>query len=103
MEHSINNFARYLGTEKNLSIHTQRNYLADIRQFQAFALKRGITAVDEIGRDVIGAFMTGLYMKKVKKVTISRKLSSLRSFFRYLMREGRIGFNPAQLVQTPKA
>jgi integrase/recombinase XerC len=103
VEHSINNFARYLGTEKNLSIHTQRNYLADIRQFQAFALKRGITAVDEIGRDVIGAFMTGLYMKKVKKVTISRKLSSLRSFFRYLMREGRIGFNPAQLVQTPKA
>lgn len=103
MEQSIQNFARYLGTEKNLSVHTRRNYLADMRQFQAFAGQRGITAVDEIGRDVIGAFMTELYMKKVKKVTISRKLSSLRSFFRYLMREGRIGFNPAQMIQTPKA
>lgn len=103
MEQSIKDFARYLGTEKNLSVHTQRNYLADMRQFQAFAGQRGITAVDEIGRDVIGAFMTELYMKKVKKVTISRKLSSLRSFFRYLMREGRMGFNPAQMVQTPKA
>lgn len=103
MEGSIKSFARYLETEKNFSIHTRRNYLADLKQFQAFALQRGITAVDEIGRDVIGAFMTDLYMRKVKKVTISRKLSSLRSFFRYLVREGRVEYNPAQMVQTPKA
>ncbi|MDD5476091.1 MAG: tyrosine recombinase XerC [Syntrophales bacterium] len=102
MEKSISGFQRYVGAEKNFSVHTMRSYLADIRQFQDFARERGVMEIGGIDREIIRAYITDLYMKKLKKVTISRKPSSLRSFFRYLVREGEAGFNPAKMVHTPK-
>jgi integrase/recombinase XerC len=47
-------------------------------------------------------FLAGLYRKEIKKVTIGRKISALKTFFRYLQREGILKNNPAELLQTPR-
>jgi integrase/recombinase XerC len=51
---------------------------------------------------LIRSFLASLYRVKLSKVTISRKMAALRSFYRYLLREGKVRFNPAELLQTPR-
>jgi integrase/recombinase XerC len=51
---------------------------------------------------VIRSFLASLYRAKLRKVTISRKVAALRCFYRYLLREGKVTFNPADLVQLPR-
>jgi len=51
---------------------------------------------------VVRTFLASLYRGKTKKVTISRKVASLRAFFTFLLREGVVRYNPAQMVQAPK-
>jgi integrase/recombinase XerC len=50
---------------------------------------------------LIRSYLRALYLRKVKKATIARKLAAVRSFFKYLLREGRIKANPAELVKAP--
>lgn len=96
--------------ERNLSPHTKRNYLADVRQFKLFLDANTISIKkndkdDEINIDymVIRAFLGSLYRERLKKVTIARKVTALRTFFDYLQRKGKIKVNPAQMVQAPKS
>lgn len=103
MESAVKEFGTHIEIERNLSPHTKRNYLADLRQFQEFLLNDGIDRLDHIDHIVIRAFLASLYRKKVKKVTISRKVASLKTFFKYLLREGDVAINPAEMIQTPKA
>ena len=103
MESAVEAFGAHLEIERNLSYHTKRNYLADLKQFQEFLLKRGVRHIDAIDQTAIRAFLAVLYMKKIKKVTMSRKVASLRAFFRFLIREGKIKYNPAEMIQAPKA
>jgi integrase/recombinase XerC len=51
---------------------------------------------------VIRAFLGSLYRERLKKITISRKVSALRTFFDYLQRKGKLKVNPAEMVQAPK-
>lgn len=103
MESAVEAFGAHLEIERNLSYHTKRNYLADLKQFQGFLSKRGIKKTDAIDQMAIRAFLAVLYRKKIKKVTMSRKVASLRAFFRFLLREGKIKYNPAEMIQAPKA
>ncbi len=103
MESSVEAFGAHLEIERNLSYHTKRNYLADLKQFQGFLSQRGISTIDAIDQTAIRAFLAVLYRKKIKKVTMSRKVASLRAFFRFLLREGKIKYNPAEMIQAPKA
>ncbi len=106
MENAIRDFERFIEI-KNFSRHTQKNYISDLRQFLAFLKEIGVEA-EQGGRvhiepDVIRTFLGNLYRRKVKKVTVMRKIASLRAFFKFLFREGRIPFNPAEMVQAPRA
>ena len=109
MENAVRAFSNHIEIERNLSPHTQRSYVTDVRQFQQFLLRNGISVRkggNDKGIDVdqmaIRAFLAFLYRKNIKKVTISRKIASLRAFFKYLLREGRVKNNPAELIQVPK-
>jgi len=109
VENATRDFGAYIEIERNLSPHTKRNYLSDLRQFQNFLLENNISArgrdndqVINIDQTTIRAFLAFLYRKKIKKVTISRKISSLRAFFKYLLREGRVKNNPAEVIHTTK-
>lgn len=102
MEQSIRDFGRYLGIEKNHSPHTLRNYLSDLSAFHAFLGGRGPHRPAGIDVDQIRAYLATLQRRGVKRSTVARKLAVLRSFFDYLIREGRLSANPARMVVTPK-
>ncbi len=103
MGDAVRDFGIHIDVERNLSYHTRRNYLSDLRQFREFLLKNGVDKPSDVDQTVIRAFLASLYRSKIKKVTVSRKVASLRAFFKFLLREGKIGYNPAQMVQAPKA
>jgi len=101
-----------LSVEKGYSAHTIRAYGNDLEEFAAFVAGEGNDA--EVSRDLaarfdprkvdalaIRGYLAALYRKN-RKTTIARKLSAVRSFFRYLMRQGQIETNPAEGVLTPK-
>ena len=106
LEQAIREFDRHMTVERNLSEQTRKSYLSDLEQYRAFIEKHPLSAGDEGGipvdQIVIRSFLASLYRAKLRKVTISRKVAALRSFYRYLLREGRVAFNPADLVQLPR-
>lgn len=104
----IDRFLRYLVAEKNVSPHTCRAYLKDLEQFEDFlrfsnlhVTRTGEVQIEKADRLAIRKYLSFLYRRN-KKSSIGRKLSSLRAFFKYLVREGLIPINPAKLVSTPK-
>jgi integrase/recombinase XerC len=102
----IEDFQSYLEVEKNVSAHTCIAYLADIHEFNSFLLDNNfIKNQDEIINaepETIREYLSCLYRRKVKKVTVNRKVSSLRAFYKYVLRTGKINHNPAEMIQTLK-
>ena len=99
MRKYIFDFIRYLKIEKNVSAHTERSYLSDLLQFADFL--DGMDAA-EIDHQTLRQFIALLLKNETKKASIARKLSALRSFFKYLNRENILLSNPARLVSTPR-
>ena len=112
MADCIDDFLTYLQVERNLSPHTCRAYLRNVREFCAFIataddsgdagnaddLKLALQSVDKL----LMRHWLVHQQKQCKKVSVARKLSSIRTFFRYLNRQGVLRENPAELVATPK-
>jgi integrase/recombinase XerC len=99
----LEEFLEYLRAERQLSEHTLRNYAQDISQFLGFWEEH------QPGQSLhmatyrhIRSFMAA-NLKGKSKATMARKLSALRTFFRYLQRRGVLEQNPARLAPTPKA
>ena len=111
-ENLIRSFMEYMLTEKGFSAHTCRAYRNDLEEFFAFITESGISAQGQTERsDATGLLQVdgvmirsylGFLHKKNSKTTVGRKLSSTRSFFRYLNKKGIIEHNPAEMIQTPK-
>ena len=108
----IQRFIEALSSEKGYSAHTCRAYQHDLEEFKQFAWGNGKTGENEwiqtdrnpaerIDGLLIREYLGYLY-KKNKKATIARKLSSIRSFLRFLVRLGVIADNAADGVLTPK-
>jgi len=118
-------FIEYLQVERGSSTHTVRNYRSDLEQFERFLfsvgksdrLLRRSTTGSPAGPDPtpakepewievdplkIRAYLAHLRQTGIQKSSIARKLAVIRSFFKYLQREGRLKNNPARLVATPK-
>ena len=103
MRNAITQFVQYLATERNVSPHTLAAYASDLGQFWEFVRReRGEGAgADVVDHLLIRRFMALLH-KDHRKSSIGRKLAAVRAFFKYLVREGRVEKNPAELVSTPK-
>jgi integrase/recombinase XerC len=99
MRKQIFDFLTYLRNERNVSPQTLRGYLADLEQLSTFLGDTDLSAVDH---QTLRRFIAHLMQGEVKKSSIARKLSAIRSFFRYLNREGILTNNPARLVATPR-
>lgn len=102
---SLEQFLQHLKYERNLSPHTLRNYASDIEQFRLHILrveKRDDIPVANIDRLTIREWMSSLHSADKKKASVARKLASLRTFFQFLVREGKLEVNPAKLVATPR-
>jgi len=105
---ALQDFLRYLRVEKNYSGHTLRNYQSDLRQFIDFLGERserqGSTdRMDpkQVSHLDVRAYLASLYRRNAKS-SVARKLSAIRSFYTYLLRQGEIKQNPADLVSSPK-
>ena len=108
MNRALQDFLRYLRVEKNYSGHTLRNYQSDLRQFIDFLGERserqGSTdRMDpkQVSHLDVRAYLASLYRQNAKS-SVARKLSAIRSFYTYLLRQGEIKQNPADLVSSPK-
>ena len=84
-----------------VSEHTLSSYGSDLRHFQFFLKlrKRSLRSVDHI---CLRDFLNHLHERKLQKTSIARKLSCLRTFFDFLVREGRLKSNPAELISSPR-
>ena len=104
LERQIGNFLAEL-RRKNVSAHTLTAYASDLRQFLEYFTPPGEEppAPGEFGAWKIREWLGDLYSHKLTAVTMRRKMSALRVFFRYLVREGTLRINPARLVRMPKA
>jgi integrase/recombinase XerC len=108
MKELLEKFQDHLRIERNASTHTLRSYSADLVQFDNFLSEKklaqgpgGEAAVEKIDHLIIRAFLSHLY-RDHKKSSLGRKLASLRSFFKYLVQEGYVTQNPAEIVATPR-
>src|SRR5947207_3941076 len=97
-------YLEYLKTVRNSSPHTVLNYGNDLQQFASYLTPPGekIPPLPEITHQIIWEYIGHLHSQGLQKSSIARKLASLRSFFKYCVREGMIKENPARLVATPK-
>ncbi|RQW84506.1 MAG: tyrosine recombinase XerC [Geobacter sp.] len=103
MRKEIDEFCRYLSIERNVSSHTLDAYRTDLGMFREFLAKELGPAipVETVSHLMIRRYLARLTIDHAKS-TLGRKLAAIRSFFKYLMREGRVRKNPAELVSTPK-
>jgi tyrosine recombinase XerC len=99
MERHIEKFMRYLEIEKNYSRHTIVNYRLDLEAFKVFLHDTPVENVDYLS---LRKYLAVLKEKNLCVRTVSRRLSSLRSFFRFLTREGYLKTNPILIVSSPK-
>jgi len=104
MKTAIRKFLEYLHSVKNSSPHTISNYGKDLEQFLAYLSPPDLAPplLREITHRTIREFVGYLHDQDLQKSSIARKLASLRSFFKYCVREGHIKDSPARLVPTPK-
>ena len=97
-------FLEYLRRERNLSVETLRAYSSDLRQFASYLSSihgESGMELDAISPDIIRGYLASIH-KKLEKTSRARKLSTLRSFFRYLNSAGLYAENPSELVAHPK-
>jgi tyrosine recombinase XerC len=107
----VDRFVSYLEAEKHASRYTVRNYRSDLvgnlkhgteKGFFQFLDSRGITSLGAVDKGAIRDYLGYLVDQHVAKVSLARKLSAIRSFYRYLMRERFIERNPVELIVSPK-
>jgi integrase/recombinase XerC len=119
----IQQFINYLRSERHFSPHTSKCYAADLQQFCAYLCMPAGSAIngqepaevlsrfagDEVNRKLLAVdtdrvrnFMAGLRDRNYCKSTVARKLATLRSFYKFLMRRGYTSNNPVSSIRTPK-
>lgn len=102
MKDVLNKFVIYLKDEKNYSDYTITNYSIDIEEFYVFLKKENITRLQDVDYKVLRKYLNYITENKYSNKTISRKLSSLRTFFKYLVKKEIINDNPMILISNPK-
>lgn len=97
-------FLAYLDVEKGYSAATVRSYGTDLDQFDTFlrTRRRSLDRPERVSKDLVRAFLADLHRRGVAKSTMARKLSGLRSFFGFLLRNDLLQKDPTTGVHNPK-
>ena len=95
---SIHSFLEYISLEKNSSVHTQTAYRGDLEDFKGFLLKQDLpnqdSSLEEVSYGEIRSWIVFLIQKGNSTRTVNRKISVLRSYYKFLMRVGSIERSP---------
>jgi integrase/recombinase XerC len=101
-EHIVE-FMRYLAVEKKYSIHSINAYSTDLNQFSDFcSLTFEIQTVTDVNHMMIRSWIVSMMAEKINSSSVNRKISALRTFFKWLLKKGYSGKNPMQKVIAPK-
>ncbi|MER3456748.1 MAG: site-specific tyrosine recombinase XerD [candidate division GAL15 bacterium] len=99
---AVDAFLDYLGAELGLSERTRDAYRADLVDFAGFAAGQGTRGPQEVRRATVTLYLYSLRRKGRSPATVARRLSALRSFYRFLVREGWVSGDPTEDVASPK-
>ena len=102
MEELLQKYIKYLELERGISAYTVRNYSTDIQGFLDFLDSSGVTSLGKVDRSIMRRYLGLLQERGIARGSISRKLSALRSFYRYLMRESLVSAEPLSSLSAPK-
>jgi len=102
MQEIFNKYKNYLEAERHASPYTVRNYKTDLLDFFHFLKTKGIGSLEEVDRHSLRDYLSHLMEQGIVKASIARKLSAIRSFYRYLVREEIIPISPAATTSSPK-
>jgi len=98
----FNKYINYLEAERNVSPYTVRNYTTDLLDFFSFLRDKRVTSLQEVDKHILRDYLSRLMEQGLVKASIARKLSAMRSFYRYLLREGMVSINPVAATSSPK-
>lgn len=103
MDSYIKQFLHHLSVERNLSVHTVAAYRRDLRQFCTFIAEQGDAEIHPEQIDVlfVRRYLAQLH-QRCGRASISRKLSALKTFYRFLLRRGIISSSPLEVLSAPK-
>ena len=102
MQEVFNKYVNYLEAERNASPYTVRNYTTDLLDFFNFLRTKGISSLKEVEKLTLRDYLAHLMKQGFVKASIARKLSAIRSFYRYLLREGAVSTSPVATTSSPK-
>lgn len=102
MQVHLDEFLYHLAVERGLTENTLVSYRADISAYLDFLRKRKVASLDQADKDTVMAYLYTLQMKGRSSATVSRHLAALRSFFRFLVREGTLAKDPTADLESPK-
>jgi len=101
---TIEKYIKYIQYEKRYSKHTVIAYTKDLDQFFSFISEQyETTDIKNINYSIVRSWLVNLMENSISTRTINRKLSTLKSFFKFLIREGEINENPMHKIISPKS
>ena len=100
-----NKFITYLLSEKRFSEHTIKSYTNDLKQFSSFLSSEFqiIDEINEISFQIIRTWIASLLEKGLSPRSVNRKISTLKTYFKFLIREGELIENPMMKIVAPKS
>ena len=102
MTSDIKSFVSYLRDVKKTSRNTEISYQRDLMQLKSFLEDKGITEVEKVTKTSLNSYILFLEKEGKATTTISRELASMKAFFNFMFKEGRIRKDPAELLKAPK-
>ncbi len=98
----VADYLAHLEVERRMSPHTLEGYRRDLEGLQAYATAHGLD-IETLHTEQLRAFIASEHRRGLSPKSLQRRLSACRSFYRWLLRHGRIPANPAQPIRAPKA
>ncbi|HHT09434.1 MAG TPA: site-specific tyrosine recombinase XerD [Atribacter sp.] len=95
-------YLQFLYWEKRLSDNTIQSYEQDLEQFVVFLEKKGMVSFSRLDQDIVEKFLRYEAKREIAPASLSRKISALRTFFQYLIREKMSPENCAKLIDSPR-
>ena len=102
MPDHIADYCHYLTEEKHAQKNTLNSYARDLNQFQTWLMANGITDLKRVKKETVNEYLQYMSSKGKSPATVTRSTASIRSFYNYMLREGRVKTNPAKAVTSQK-
>jgi integrase/recombinase XerC len=102
MRDPVEKFLEYLAVERGASAHTLSAYARDLRELREFLAREGRGRLEAADAPALRAWLAWLHGRRLARASVARRLSSARSYYRFLVRRGALDRNPARQVRSPR-